>query len=341
MIRSLDNKLKASFMKTIVLLFIITSLCCCRQAKPIGSIESLDPDFDLIVNKNAKVEIIAEDLDWSEGPLWIDSLKMLLFSDVPANTVYKWTQEKGKEVYLTPSGYTDTIKRGGETGSNGLLLSPTGKLVLCQHGNRQIAEMLPDISHPAPQFRTLADTFQGKKFNSPNDAVFKKNGDLYFTDPPYGLERNMQDSLKEIPFQGVYLVKPSGEVKLLLDSITRPNGIALTPDEKTLIVANSDQNRLRWYAYDIMGDSLIRGRVFYDATAVAGSQPGSADGLKIDKNGNIFATGPGGIWVFNRKGKVLGKIKIADVPTSNCALTPDQRTLFVTADMYVLRIKLR
>ena len=150
----------------------------------------------------------------------------------------------------------------------------------------------------------------------------------------------MQDSLKQIPYQGVFLVKPTGEVKLLLDSITRPNGIALTPDERTLLVANSDQNRLRWYAYDLVGDSLKRGRVFYDATGVAGTQPGSADGLKIDKNGNIFATGPGGIWVFDRKGRVLGKIKIPE-PTSNCALAPDQKTLYVTADMYVLRIRLR
>jgi gluconolactonase len=327
-------------MKTILSFFIVGILFSCSQPKEFGSIERIDPDFDLIVNRNAKIEIIADSLDWSEGPLWIDSLKMLLFSDVPTNTVYKWTEKKGKEVYLKPSGYTSTINRGGEIGSNGLLLNSAGRLVLCQHGNRQVAEMNADLSHPLPDFKIIANTFQGKRFNSPNDAVFKKNGDLYFTDPPYGLERNMQDSLKEIPFQGVYLVKPSGQVKLLLDSITRPNGIALSPDEKTLIVANSDQNRLRWYAYDVVGDSLARGRVFYDATPVAGNLPGSADGLKIDKNGNIFATGPGGIWVFDRKGRVLGKIRIPEA-TSNCSLTPDQKTLYVTADMYVLKIRLR
>jgi gluconolactonase len=265
---------------------------------------------------------------------------MLLFSDVPANTIYKWTQKNGKEVYLTPSGYTDTIKRGGETGSNGLVLNPQGRLVMCQHGNRQVAEMEADLGHPAPNFKTIADTFQGKKFNSPNDAVFRRNGDLFFTDPPYGLERGMQDSLKEIPYQGVYLVKKSGEVKLLLDSLTRPNGIALTPDEKTLIITNSDANRMRWYTYDVVGDSLVKGRIFYDATAVAGTQKGAADGLKIDKNGNIFSSGPGGIWVFDRKGKVLGKFKITEA-VSNCSFSRDQRTLYVTADMYVLRIKLR
>ena len=305
-----------------------------------GSIERLEPELDFIINKNARVEIIAEGMDWSEGPVWIESHKMLLFSDVPANTIYKWTQKKGKEKYLEPSGYTDSAVRGGETGSNGLLLNKEGKLVLCQHGNRQVAFMDADLDHPRPVFKTIADNYQGKRFNSPNDAVYNKKGDLFFTDPPYGLEFNMQDTLKEIPFQGVYMVKPSGEVKLLIDSLTRPNGIALTPDEKTLIVANSDQNRLRWYAYDFAGDSLVNGRIFYDATAIAGTQKGSADGMKIDKNGNIFATGPGGVWIFDRKGKVLGKIKFPEA-TSNCALSPDQKTLYVTADMYVLRIKMR
>ena len=327
-------------MKTFLSFCIVSLLTSCGNTRQFGSIERIDPDFDLIVNRNAKIDIIAEGMDWSEGPLWVDSLKMLLFSDVPTNTVYKWTEKDGKEVYLKPSGYTGTTERGGEMGSNGLLLNTNGKLVLCQHGDRRMAEMNSDLQHPRADFRTLADTFQGRKFNSPNDAVFRRNGDLFFTDPPYGLEKNMQDTSKEIPFQGVYLVKPSGEVRLLLDSITRPNGIALTPDEKTLIVANSDQNRLRWYAYEIAGDSLRKGRVFYDATAVAGSQPGSADGLKIDKNGNIFATGPGGIWVFDRKGKVLGKIRIPEA-TSNVSLSLDQKTLYVTADMYVVRVRLR
>jgi gluconolactonase len=333
-------KLNPAIMKTFLTAVLLVLLLSCGHGKQFGSIERIDPDFDLIVNQNAKIEIIADGMDWSEGPLWVDSLKMLLFSDVPANTIYKWTEKNGKEIYLTPSGYTDTIKRGGETGSNGLLLSNSGRLILCQHGNRQIAEMESDLAHPLPNFKTIADTFQGKRFNSPNDACIRKNGDIFFTDPPYGLERNMQDSLKEIPFQGVYLVKPDGKVKLLLDSITRPNGIALTPDEKTLIVANSDKNRLRWYAYDIRNDSLTRGRIFYDATAVAGTQPGSADGLKIDKNGNIFATGPGGVWVFDRKGRVLGRFKIPEA-TSNVAMSADQKTIFVTADMYVLRIRLR
>jgi gluconolactonase len=328
-------------MKTFLASMLVSVLLACgNEKKTIGHIERLDPDFDLIVNNDAKIEIIAQGTDWSEGPLWIDSLNMLLFSDVPANTIYKWTEKDGKEVYLTPSGYTDTIKRGGETGSNGLLLNPSGQLVLCQHGNRQVAQMEADLSHPASRFKTIADTFQGKRFNSPNDAAFRRNGDLFFTDPPYGLERGMQDSLKEIPFQGVYLVKPSGQVKLLLDSLTRPNGIAFAPDEKTLYISNSDANRMRWYAYDVVGDSLARGRIFYDATAVAGTQKGGADGMKVDKNGNIFSAGPGGLWIFDRKGKVLGKFRVPDA-VSNCSLSRDQRTLYVTNDMYVLRIKLR
>ena len=328
-------------MKTIFSICVVSIFFSCNhRPKNLGSIERIDPDLDFIIKKNAKIEIIAEGMDWSEGPVWVESHKMLLFSDVPADAIYKWTSEQGKELYLHPSGYTDSVARGGEMGSNGLLLNKEGRLVLCQHGNRQMAWMDADLDHPKPEFKTIAANYQGKRFNSPNDAVYDSSGNLYFTDPPYGLENNMQDTLKEIPFQGVYKVKPSGEVVLLVDSLTRPNGLALTPDERTLIIANSDRNRLRWYAYDLSGDSLKHGRIFYDATAAAGTLKGSADGMKIDRKGNIFATGPGGVWIFDRKAKVLGKILFPEA-TSNCALSPDQKTLYVTADMYVLRIKMR
>src|SRR5688572_4041224 len=162
------------------------------------------------------------------------------------------------------------------------------------------------INDPKPNFKSLAANYQGKKFNSPNDASMRSNGDIFFTDPPYGLEKNMDDPLKEIAFQGVYKVTPAGQVTLLIDSITRPNGIALTRDEGTLIVANSDQKKKAWYAYDFdENDSLINGRIFYDATSDS-SQKGSPDGLKIDRNGNVFATGPGGVWIFNSEGIALG-----------------------------------
>jgi gluconolactonase len=327
--------------KLLMIAAIISIISCMHKYKTIGSIERIDPALDSLISPNAVPEIIADSFAWSEGPLWLDSKKMLLFSDIPSNTVYKWTNEKGKEVYLKPSGYTGTTPRGGEVGSNALILSKDGKLVLCQHGDRRMAMMDADINDPKPVYKTIAATYQSKKFNSPNDGVFRSDGSLFFTDPPYGLEKNMDDPLKEIPFQGVYKVDASGNVKLLTDSISRPNGIAFMPGEKILLVANSDSTNAVWYAFDIdENDSLINQRIFYDASADAKKEPGLPDGMKIDKSGNVFAAGPGGVWIFNRDGKVLGKIKIP-VPCSNVAITPDEKTIFITADMYVLRLKLK
>ena len=330
-------------MSRILLIIIMSILLSCnnKNYKPIGTIERIDASLNDIISENAKAEIIAEGFDWSEGPLWIEDQKMLIFSDVPQNTIYKWTEEKGKEVYLRPSGYTGTIPRGGEMGSNGLTLSKDGKLVLCQHGNRQMALMDADLGSPKPNFKTIADNYQGKKLNSPNDAVYRSNGDLFFTDPPYGLLKNVDDSSKELPFQGVYKVSASGEIKLVTDSLTRPNGIAFMPGEKTLLVANSDQDKKVWYAFDLdTNDSLINPRIFYSAQSSPATDKGLPDGMKIDKNGNVFATGPGGVWIFNKEGKLLGKIKLTEA-TSNCAFSPDQKTLYITNDMYVLRVKLR
>lgn len=308
--------------------------------KTIGEIERIDTALDKIISKDAKVEVIAEGFDWSEGPVWIKSQNMLLFSDIPRNIIYKWTEEKGKEVYLTPSGYTDSVKRAGEMGSNGLLIDPNGKLVLCQHGDRQMARMNTVIADPKPSFVSIANNYKGKKFNSPNDAVYNSNGELLFTDPPYGLEKRMDDPKKELPFQGIYKVKRNGEVILLIDTIGRPNGIAFMPGEKTLIISNSDPDKPFWYAFDVKNDTLTNARIFHSAAGFDSTQKGLPDGMKIDKNGNVFAAGPGGIWIFNKNGKLLGKIKLEEA-TSNCAFSPDQKTLYVTNDMNVLRIKMR
>ena len=308
--------------------------------KTIGTIERIDPALDSIISPDAKVEVIATGFDWSEGPVWIEPRNMLLFSDVPKNIVYKWTEKRGKEVFLTPSGYTDSAKRGGEMGSNGLTLDLAGNLVLCQHGNRQMARMNSSFDEPKPVFASVANNYKGKKFNSPNDAVYNKEGELFFTDPPYGLEKQLEDPKKEIPFQGVYKVKQNGVVILLADSLTRPNGIAFMPDGQTLLVANSDPAKPNWYAFDVYGDSLSRGRIFYNAANSDTTLKGLPDGMKIDENGNVFASGPGGLWIFNKEAKLLGKIKLND-PVSNCAFSPDQKTLYITNDMNVLRLKMR
>lgn len=341
------SSLKAVSWSSLLIVLIIVS-CKPKEAKEkeeiktIGTIERTDPELNSLISEDAVIEIISEGYEWSEGPVWVPQHKMLLWSDVPKNTVYKWTEEKGTEVYLTPSGYTgSTPSLSREPGSNGLTLNKDGKLVLCQHGDRQVAVMDAPLDSPAPTFTAIANNYQGKRFNSPNDLAYRSNGDLFFTDPPYGLPKNMEDSTKEIPFQGVYKVTTTGEVVLLTDSLTRPNGIALTPDEKTLVVANSDMEKVIWYAFDFTpDDALTNGRILYDATEIAKTEKGAPDGFKFDKAGNMFASGPGGIWIFNKEGKVIGKIKLPN-PAANTALSDDDKTLFITNDMYVLRVKMR
>jgi gluconolactonase len=331
-------------MKKIIPLLIAISMFGCNneeQPKTIGTIEKMDPAFEAIVSSNAKVEIIAEGFEWSEGPLWVEKHQMLLFSDVPTNTIYKWTEAKGKEIYLKPSGYTGTVGRGGEMGSNGLILDSAGNLVLCQHGDRRMARMDAPLDKPAPQFITLADKYNNKRLSSPNDAVYVSSGELFFTDPPYGLlSKSDTDSAKELSWNGVYKLKTNGEVILLSDTLTRPNGIAFFPGEHRLIVANSDPALPNWYVYDINGDSLRSAGIFHSAAGSDKKWKGLPDGLKIDKNGNVFASGPGGVWFFNPEGKLLGMLRL-DQACSNIALSGDEKTLYITNDMQVLRFKMR
>ncbi|PWU01533.1 MAG: gluconolactonase [Bacteroidetes bacterium] len=312
-----------------------------KEPRYIGSIERLDSSINNLIAPGAKIEIIADSFDWSEGPLWVDSGNYLLFSDIPPNTIFKWDEKNGLSKYLQPSGYTGSVPRGGEQGSNALILDPQGNLVLCQHGDRRLARMNAPLSNPASNFVTIADKFEGKKFNSPNDGVYKSNGDLYITDPPYGLEKRMDDPAKELNFQGVYRIEKNGKVDLLTKELSRPNGIAFSPDEKKLYVANSDSAHAVWMVYDVTDSGTItNGKIFYDATSLTSKVKGLPDGMKIDNNGNIFAAGPGGVWVFDKDAKVLGKIKTGEA-VSNCAFNKDKSVLFITSDMYVVRVKLK
>lgn len=308
----------------------------------IGYILKYDEALDNIVDPDAYAEVIGKGYSWSEGPLWLSEQKTLLFSDVPNNKVYRWTDGKEPKVFLDPSGYTGEMPSDSrEAGSNGLTLDIDGKLLLCQHGNRAIARMKENISSGSPIYELLAKQYQGKKFNSPNDLVCTDEGDIYFTDPPYGLStQDDSDPKKELPFNGVFKLKKSGEVVLLCDSITRPNGIALFPGKKRLLVANSDSNKPNWYVWDVQGDSLFNGTIFHSMVGYDKSMAGLPDGFKIDSKGNVYATGPGGVYFFDQDGKKLGLLRLVS-PTSNCALSDDEKTLFVTNDKYVLRVKLR
>ena len=329
---------KITFSLSLLVLFFSGSA---QEQKPaIGTIEFISSELNSLIKKDAKVEIVAEGFQFTEGPVWLDKQKMLLFSDVPANTIYKWTEAKGKEVYLTPSGYTSAESRGGFLGSNALSLYTDGKLLICQHGDRRIAKMNASIDAPKPNFVTVAGEYNGKRINSPNDLFVTTGGDIYFTDPSYGFEKGSSDPKKELPYQGVYKVDKSGRVTLLVDSIEQPNGISIFPGGKTMIISNSDDRKKRWYTYDITSNgSLKNGRVFYDVSNEKGL--GGCDGLKIDKAGNVFAAGPGGIWIFTKAGKLIGRIKINGVTAANCALTPDGKTIFITATNYLLRVKMR
>lgn len=331
----------------IVLITFAFACTSTKESKSVGRIERLDPALENILSTAAEIEVIATGFDWSEGPLWLEDQDKLLFSDVPKNTIYQWTEAKGKSVYLTPSGYTGSVPRGGEPGSNGLLLDDKGFLVLCQHGDRRLARMMAPVDAPQPVFKSIADKFFNKRFNSPNDATFLK-GSFYFTDPPYGLEKLLEDPLREIKAQGVYRVAPDGMVTSMVDTLTRPNGIAFSPDGRYLYISNSDPMAAVWYRYGLEVDPmseegelmLTDGKVFYDATSLVPEAKGLPDGMKVDSKGNIFATGPGGIFIFNQEGTLLGRIRV-DEATSNCALSGDEKTLFVTNDMNVLRIKMR
>jgi gluconolactonase len=301
----------------------------------LGTIERLDPALDKLIPPGAVIEKLAEGFDWSEGPVWLPGDGCVLFSDVPRNTVHKWKVGAGVSVFLKPSGYTGQPMPGQrEPGSNGLTLDAGGRLVLCEHGDRRVARLEKD-----GRKTTLAGRFEGKRLNSPNDLVFKSNGDLYFTDPPYGLPKLNNDPAKEIPFNGVYRLAKDGTLTLLTKEMTFPNGLAFSPDEKTLYVANSDPQRAIWMAYDVKPDgTLANGRVFFDATAMRKGRKGLPDGMKVDCRGNVFATGPGGVLIFSPDGKHLGTLNTGEA-TANCAWGDDGSTLYITADMFLCRVK--
>ncbi|PKQ46684.1 SMP-30/gluconolactonase/LRE family protein [Confluentibacter flavum] len=310
------------------------------SGQDIGSIEIISDELSGVIDTNAKVEKIADGCQFTEGPLWIKKENMLLFSDVPANTIYKWTEAKGKEVYLKPAGYTSTESRGGFMGSNGLYLTKKGELLICQHGDRRIAKMDAPLNAPQTNYITVVGEYDGKRLNSPNDLVMSKKGDLYFTDPGYGFEKGMNDPKKEISFQGVYKMDKKGKVTLQDDAIPQPNGIAIFPDKKTMIVASTDGPDKGWFLYDIDKDGILKNkRVFYNVAKERGM--GGCDGLKIDKSGNVFATGPGGIWIFTQQGKLIGKIKFDRLTVANLAFTPDEKTMYITATSNVFRLKIK
>jgi gluconolactonase len=298
-----------------------------------GRVERFDPAFDRLVAPDAKLELLAEGFTWSEGPVWLNN--ELIFSDVPENTAYRWKPGMTKaEVFLKPSGLLTPQPGFREPGSNGLTRDAQGRLLLCQHGERRVAR------YENGKFTSLADRWEGKRFNSPNDLAVRRNGEIYFTDPSYGLEGINNSKLKEIPFNGVYRLGNDGRVTLLTKSLTFPNGIAFSPDEQVLYIGVSDSRETRIVAYDVKADGTLAGeRTFFDAQPLLkGSDKGLVDGLKVDREGNIWSSGPGGILVLSPAGKLLGRLNTGQA-TANCNWGDDGGTLYITADMFLVRIK--
>jgi gluconolactonase len=315
------------------------------KLKTLGKIERHDKALDDLLAEDAYLEVLQDGYNWTEGPVWDKKNGCLLFSDIPSNSVHKFDPKTGKvTLFLRPSGYEGDRTDLMEPGSNGLLFDLKGRLVLMQHGNRQVARLDSD----GKSFIPLATKYKGKRLNSPNDGAFKSNGDLYFTDPPYGQMRKGKPWVfpdEELGFRGVYRLKPGGEPELLTKDLKFPNGLAFSPDEKTLYVAQSDPKSPIWMAYPVKDDGTLgEGKVFFDATKLTrldkDGMPtnGLPDGLKVDTKGNLWATGPTGVLILSKDGKHLGTIATG-VPTANCAFGEDGTVLYVTADKALCRIK--
>lgn len=326
----------------IIILFSVFVISETRQSTAadygtLGKIERLDAQLDQVVTPGTKIEVLAKGFTWSEGPVWVGERESghLLFSDIPRNTIFKWHEASGVTVFMNPSGYTGVDYYGLEPGSNGLTLDPSGRLTLCEHGDRRVSVLTTGGGK-----RTLVDHYQGKRLNSPNDLVFDRDGNLFFTDPPYGLPNREKDSRRELDFCGVYRLSPQGELTLVSTQLDRPNGIGFSPDQTQLYVAQSDPSNPIWMSFPVLEDKTLgTGKVLYDAKRFMGEYPGLPDGLAVHSSGLIFGSGPGGIYIITPEGKLLGRI-ITGGRTSNCAFGPGEKELYITADSNLCRVQI-
>ena len=317
-------------------ILILINLSVISQDKFIGSVERLTPEIDNLIEKSAKIEILADGFEWSEGPVWSSQLNSVLFSDVPENVIYSWNEDKGLGTFTRPIGYSGKVPNFKKAGTNGLTIDADGNLIICMHGDRKITRLEKlNINRKV----TLVNSFDGNLLNSPNDLVYDSKGNLYFTDPPYGLLEGDNDKLKEIEFNGVYKVSPNGDIEVLVKNLTRPNGISISNDEKILYVANSDKNNPVIMQYDLSEEGAKNPSIFFDGRELTKKDIGLFDGLKVHPTGNVFATGPGGVLVIKENGDHIGTIR-TEVRTANCAFDENFQYLYMTSDMFLTRIKL-
>ena len=293
----------------------------------------LDPAIDTIVPRDATIEKLAEGFLFTEGPVWVPD-GYLLFSDPNSNTIYRWSDDDGLSVFRTKSGYTGAdIAEYGQPGSNGLTLDKEGRLTIDEHGNRRVTRLEKNGS-----LTVLADRYQGKRLNSPNDLVYKSDGSLYFTDPPFGLPKFFDDPRKETPYSGVYRWA-DGMLTLLSTDVTGPNGLAFSPDERYFYLGNWDDKKKVVMRYEVRADgTLANGAVFFDMTNAPGED--AIDGLKVDREGNVYVSGPNGIWILSPAGKHLGTIAGPEHAHNFAWGDADGRTLYMTAQTGLYRVRL-
>lgn len=306
-----------------------------NQVRYIGSIERLSPEINKLIKSDAKIEILAEGFEWSEGPIWSTKLNSLLFSDVPNNIIYKWNEKNGLGVFAKPIGYSGKVPNNKKAGTNGLTIDSDGNLIVCMHGDRMIAKV---ENLNIEKISSVIKSYNKNLFNSPNDLVYDSKGNLFFTDPPYGLLKGDKDELKEIPFNGVYKLSANGNLDLLIKDLSRPNGISISSDERTLYVANSDNDNPIIMKYRLTNKGIKNPKIFFDGTDLAKKDEGLFDGLKVHPSGYVFATGPGGVLVIKENGEHIGTIR-TKVKTANCAFDDNFEYLYMTSDMYLTRIK--
>lgn len=302
-----------------------------------GRLTRYDAALDTLIASDARIEKLADGFTWAEGPVWIEDGGYLLFTDVPENKMYRWSAAGGLSVFLSPSGYAGSPPTGiREAGANGLHVDGANSILLADSGSRVVARL--DLT--TKRKRTLASTYDGKRFNSPNDIARKRDGTVFFTDPPYGLEKGNDSPLKELKFNGVYRIDTDGAISLIDDSLTFPNGVALSTDERTLYVANSDPSKPIWMRYTLDERGHVTSKqLFADATDLLSAKaPGLPDGIAVAATGHVFATGPGGVLIFAPDGKRLGRIETGSA-IANCAFGDDGKTLYMTSHKILARVK--
>jgi gluconolactonase len=301
-----------------------------KETPSAGNIIRLDPAFDALVPKDAKIEKVATGFTFTEGPLWRPE-DVLWFSDVPGNVVRSVAPSGEVKAIIQNAGGDVSAPPGAFIGPNGMIADKNGAVLLCQHGNRRIVRVGKDLT-----MTPYIEKFEVHRLNSPNDLVYRSDGALYFTDPPYGLTKQDDDPAKELKFNGVFLYT-GGKLQAIIRDLNRPNGIALSPDEKTLYVSNSDEKKRFWMRYDVAANGTVsNGRMFYDLAGA--KEQGIPDGMKVDSRGNIYAAGPEGVWVFSPDGRHLGTIQPGET-AANCAWGDDGKTLYITASNSVYRIR--